>query len=142
MNLGVPFHTEYYVDASTGYVTNVNDFCSSGGSLSFSNFAGNLGAGETCVEDSGSPGISSAGCVAAGPVTQRYDDPLIAGEFNLFLDAPGAGNDGSGTVDADVPDWLEFDWDTGVPGIEDPTGRFTFGIYGGDKNQVYRRELY
>ncbi len=46
------------------------------------------------------------------------------------------------TVDANVPDWLEFDWDTGVPGIEDPTGRFTFGIYGGDKNQVYRRELY
>jgi MSHA biogenesis protein MshQ len=142
VNLGVPFHTEYYVDASTGYVTNFNDFCSTGGTLSFSNFAGNLGAGETCVEDSGSPGISGAGCLVAGPVTQRYDDPLIAGEFNLFLDAPGAGNDGSGTVDADVPDWLEFDWDTGVPGIEDPTGRFTFGIYGGDKNQVYRRELY
>ena len=142
VNLGVPFHTEYYVDASTGYVTNVSDFCSTGGNLSFSNFAGNLGAGETCVEDSGSPGVSGAGCLAPGPVTQRYDDPLIAGEFNLFLDAPGAGNDGSGTVDADVPDWLEFDWDTGVPGIEDPTGRFTFGIYGGDKNQVYRRELY
>ena len=30
----------------------------------------------------------------------------------------------------------------GATGIEDPWGRFTFGIYGGDKNQVYRRELY
>jgi len=37
---------------------------------------------------------------------------------------------------------FEFDWDTGAPGLEDPSGRITFGIYGGDKNQVYRRELY
>jgi MSHA biogenesis protein MshQ len=138
----VPFRTEYYVDASTGFVTNVNDFCSSGATLSLSNFSDNLGAGETCVEDSGSPGLSGAGCVAAGPVTQRYDDPLIAGDFNLFLQAPGAGNDGSAILNADVPGWLEFDWDTGLPGLEDPIGHITFGIYGGDKNQVYRRELY
>jgi MSHA biogenesis protein MshQ len=75
-------------------------------------------------------------------VTQQYYDPLVAGDFNLFLRAPGAGNDGSATVEADVPAWLEFDWDTGVGGDEDPSGRVTFGIYGGDKNQVYRRELY
>jgi len=142
VNLGVPMRAEYYVDASTGFVTNTTDFCSSGAALSFTNFAENLDAGETCVEDSGSPGLSSAGCAIAGPVAQRYDDPLIAGEFNLFLEAPGAGNDGSTTVDVNVPDWLEFDWDTGVPGLEDPSGRITFGIYGGDKNQVYRRELY
>ncbi len=55
---------------------------------------------------------------------------------------PGAGNDGSATVVANVPDWLEFDWDAGAPGFEDPSGRITFGIYGGDKNQVYWRELY
>jgi len=41
-----------------------------------------------------------------------------------------------------VPDWLELDWDTAGPGFEDPSGRITFGIYGGDKNQFYRRELY
>ncbi len=55
---------------------------------------------------------------------------------------PGAGNDGSETVDANVPDWLEFAWDAGAPGFEDLSGRITLGIYGGDKNQVYRRELY
>jgi MSHA biogenesis protein MshQ len=142
VNLGVPMRTEYYVDASTGFVTNSSDFCSSGAALSLTNFADNLGAGETCVEDSGNPGVSGAGCAVAGPVAQRFDDPLIAGEFNLFLQAPGAGNDGSATVDVNVPDWLEFDWDTAGPGFEDPSGRITFGIYGGDKNQVYRRELY
>jgi MSHA biogenesis protein MshQ len=142
VNLAVPFRTEYYVDASTGFVTNVNDFCSSGAALSFSNFADNLNAGETCVEDIGSPGVSGGGCTTVGPVTQQYFDPLVAGDFNLFLRAPGAGNDGSATVEANVPAWLEFDWDTGVGGDEDPSGRVTFGIYGGDKNQVYRRELY
>jgi len=142
VNLGVPMRTEYYVDANTGFVTNTSDFCSSGAALSLTSFAENLGAGETCVEDSGSPGVSGAGCAIAGSVAQRFDDPLIAGEFNLFLEAPGIGNDGSASVDANVPDWLEFDWDVGAPGLEDPSGRITFGIYGGDKNQVYRRELY
>jgi MSHA biogenesis protein MshQ len=142
VNLGVSMKTEYYLDANSGYVTNINDSCTAGAILGFSNYTDNLDSGETCVLDIGSPGSSGAGCVAAGPVTQRYDDPLIAGDFNLFLQAPGAGNDGSVSIDADVPDWLEFDWDTGVPGLEDPSGHATFGIYGGDKNQVYRRELY
>ncbi len=142
VNLGVSMKTEYYLDASSGYVTNTSDSCTAGAILSFSNYTDNLDSGETCVLDIGSPGSSGAGCLAAGPVTQRYDDPLIAGDFNLFLQAPGAGNDGAVTVDAVVPDWLKFDWDTGVAGDENPSGRVTFGIFGGDETQVYRRELY
>jgi MSHA biogenesis protein MshQ len=142
VNLGMPMRAEYYVNSSTGYVTNTNDSCSSGVSLSFSNFAGNLDAGETCVLDTGSPGDSGAGCVAAGPVAQRYDGPPISGEFNLSLQAPGAGNDGAVSVDAVVPDWLMFDWDAAVPGLEYPSGRATFGIYRGHDKEIYRRELY
>ena len=142
VNLGVPMRAEYYVNASTDFVSNIDDSCSSGVTLSFSNFADNLIAGETCVLDSGSPGGSGAGCTVAGPVTQRYDGPPIAGEFNLFLQAPGAGNDGSVSVDAVVPVWLRFDWDSGVPGDENPSGRATFGIFGGHGSEVYRRELY
>ena len=115
---------------------------STSAALSISNFADNLSVGETCVQDTGSPGLSGAGCTVAGPILERYDDPLIAGDANLWMKAPGAGNDGSADVSADVPTWLEFDWNSGVPGLEDPSGHIVFGIYGGDKNQVYRRELY
>ncbi len=142
VNLGMSMRAEYYANASTGYVTNTDDSCSSGVSLSFSNFADNLDAGETCVLDTGSPGDSGAGCVAAGPVAQRYDGPPITGLFNLFLLAPGAGNDGAVSVDAVVPDWLMFDWDAAAPGLENPSGRATFGIYGGHSSEIYRRELY
>ena len=142
VDLGVVMRTGYYLSSASGYVVNTDDFCSMGAALSLSNFADNLGAGETCVQDSGNPGLSGAGCTVAGPVLEQFDDPLIAGDSNLWLKAPGAGNDGSATLGADVPDWLEFDWDTGAGGLEDPTGHIVFGIYGGDKNQVYRRELY
>jgi MSHA biogenesis protein MshQ len=142
VDLDVVMRTEYYLNSTSGYVVNSDDFCNSNAVLSLSNFTDNLSLGETCVQDSGNPGLSGAGCAVAGPVLERYDDPLIAGDANLFLRAPGAGNDGSAILGADVPDWLEFDWDTGVPGTEDPIGHITFGIYGGDKNQVYRRELY
>jgi len=142
VNLGVPMRAEYYLSASSGYVINTDDFCSGGATLSFSNFADNLSVGETCVLDTGSPGDSGAGCVAAGPVAQRYDGPPIVGEFNLFLQAPGAGNDGSVSIDAVVPAWLMWDWDAAVPGLENPSGRATFGIYGGHSSEIYRRELY
>jgi hypothetical protein len=35
-----------------------------------------------------------------------------------------------------------FDWDAAVPGLENPSGRATFGIFGGHDNEIYRRELY
>jgi MSHA biogenesis protein MshQ len=142
VDLDVVMRTEYYLNSTSGYVMNADDFCSTSAVLSLSNFADNLSLGETCVQDTGSPGLSGAGCTVAGPVLERYDDPLIAGDANLWLRAPGAGNDGSATLGGDVPSWLEFDWDTGVPGLEDPSGHVVFGIYGGDKNQIYRRELY
>jgi len=138
----MPMRAEYYADTNTGYVTNTADSCSSGVSLSFSSFADNLNIGETCVLDTGSPGDSGAGCVAAGPVAQRYDGPPITGLFNLFLQAPGAGNDGAVSIDAAVPEWLMFDWDVAAPGLENPSGRATFGIYGGHVNEIYRREKY
>ena len=103
VDLGVVMRTEYYLSSTSGYVVNNNDFCSMGAALSLSNFADNLDAGETCVQDSGSPGLSGAGCTAAGPVLEQFDDPLIAGDSNLWLKAPGAGNDGSATLGADVP---------------------------------------
>lgn len=142
VNLAVPMRVEYFVDASTGFVSHTADDCTTAVSLSLGNFTANLSAGETCVLDTGSPGDSGAGCAAAGPAGQRYREPPLVGDFNLFLLAPGAGNDGSTDVTAAVPAWLKFDWDASLPGLEDPTGTATFGIFGGNGRRIYTRELY
>ena len=142
VNLALPFRTEYFVDSATGFVPNINDSCTSDVSLSLGGFTENLVAGETCVLDTGTPGDSGAGCAGAGPPGLRYREPPLGADFNLHLQAPGAGNDGSTTATADVPDWLEFDWDTTSPGFEDPTGTAVFGIFRGVDRRIYIRELY
>ncbi len=142
VNLAVPMRAEYFVDAATGFVTHTDDVCTDNVSLSLGNFTANLAANETCVLDSGTPGDSGAGCAAAGPAGQRFREPPLAGDFNLFLLAPGDDNDGSVDVSADVPAWLEYDWNASVPGLEDPTGTARFGIYDGEAKRIYTRELY
>ena len=142
VNLALPFTTEYFVDAVTGFVANIDDSCTTPASLVLEAFTDNLAAGETCVLDSGAPGDSGAGCAAAGPLALRYREPPLGGDFNLNLQAPGEGNDGSTTATADVPDWLEFDWNVSLPGTEDPTGTAVFGIFRGANRRIYSRELY
>jgi hypothetical protein len=142
VNLAMPFRTEYFVNAATGFVQNVDDSCTSPVTLSFITFTDNLAAGETCVFDTGAPGSSGAGCAAPGPLALRYRTPPLGGDFNLHLQAPGDNNDGSTTIRADVPDWLEFDWDSTLPGLEDPTGTAVFGIFSGSDRRIYIRELY
>jgi hypothetical protein len=142
VDLALPFMTEYFVDATIGFVPNTDDSCTDSVSVSLGAFTENLAAGETCVLDSGAPGDSGAGCAAAGPPALQYREPPLGGDFNQHLRAPGAGNDGSTTATADVPDWLEFDWDTVLPGFEDPTGTAVFGIFRGVDRRIYIRELY
>jgi len=142
VNLSVPMRAEYFVNAATGFVRNTADSCTGGVSTSFSAFTEDLAPGETCVFDIGSPGDSGAGCAAAGPFALRYREPPLGGDFNLNLQAPGNGNSGSVKVTADVPGWLEFDWDFAAPGLEDPDGTATFGIFDGENQQIYMREIY
>ena len=142
VNLVLPFRTEYFVDAATGFVPNIDDVCAAPVNLSLGTFTKNLVSGDTCAFDSGLPGDSGIGCAAAGPPALQYREPPLAGDFNLHLRAPGTGKDGSVTATADVPDWLEFDWDQTVPGFEDPTGTAVFGIFRGADRRIYTRELY
>jgi MSHA biogenesis protein MshQ len=81
------------------------------------------------------------GCVAAAAAGARYREPPTAGDFNLRLAAPGAGNQGGVQIRAAVPAWLMFDWDSSVSN-EQPTGQATFGIYGGERRLIYTREIY
>lgn len=142
VNLQVPMLAEYFADAATGFVANTDDSCTSDLTLSLGGFSGNLGANETCAIENGSPGDSGIACAAAGPAGLRYREPPLGGDFNLNLLAPGSGNDGSTTVTADVPAWLRFDWNAAIPGLENPAGTATFGIYRGEDRRIYTREIY
>lgn len=142
VGLALPLRNEYFVDSATGFVPHIADSCSAGVSVTLGVFTQNLNASETCVHDSGAPGSSGAGCVAAGPPALQFRQPPLGGDYNLHLLAPGDGNDGSTTATADVPSWLEYDWNAITPGNEDPTGTAVFGIYEGQDRRIYIRELY
>ncbi len=144
VELPVPMRAEYYSSAGTGFLTNLDDVCTSNVSLTFPAYTGALNAGDTCVLDAGAPGASGAGCTAAALLPVRYREPPLAGaggDFNLRLAAPGAGNQGSLSIRAAVPAWLRFDWDAGAAGDEDPTGQATFGIFGGERRLIYTRQI-
>jgi MSHA biogenesis protein MshQ len=140
VDLAVPMRAEYYLSGAAGFVTNLQDTCSTNVSLSFTGYTESLNAGETCVRDSGSPGASAVGCAAVS--ASPFREPPVAGDLNLQLAAPGAGNQGSVSIRAAVPAWLRFDWDGGTAGDEEPTGQATFGIYGGERRMIYTREIY
>jgi MSHA biogenesis protein MshQ len=147
VDLAVPMRVEHFQSAAVGFVTNLNDTCTTDVSLAFppASYPGNLNAGETCVRDSGTPGSSGLGCAGPAALPIRYREPPQSpqpGDFNLRLAAPGAGNQGSVVVDATVPAWLRFDWNTGTPGDENPAGQATFGIFGGERRLIYTREIY
>lgn len=142
VNLALPLRNEYFLDATNGFVTNTDDVCTSGVTLAFSAFTENLSPGDTCVMDAGAPGASGIGCAAAAPASLQYREPPLAGDFNLNLLAPGSGNEGSVTIGADVPAWLQYDWDASIPGFEDPAGTAVFGIFKGQDRRIYTRELY
>ena len=142
VDLPVPLRAEHFAGAGIGFVANVADSCTTNVALTLAAFSENLGAGETCILDSGSPGASGAGCPTAAPLPRQFAEPPLAGDFNLTLAAPGGNNHGSVRIDSVVPSWLRFDWDAGVAGDESPSGHATFGLYDGDPAQIYLRELY
>jgi MSHA biogenesis protein MshQ len=142
VDLALPLRTEYYVDAATGFVPNTSDACATVAGVTLGSFTENLTGADTCVHDTGQPGVSGAGCPFAGPPALRFRSPTLGGDFNLHLRAPGAGHDGSTTATADVSSWLEYDWNGSSPGNEDPGGTAVFGIYEGQERRIYIRELY
>lgn len=142
VNLSVVMRNEYFLSAAAGFVVSSDDSCANAVTLSFSNFTDNLTAGETCVIENGAPGDSGVACTTAGPFGLRYREPPLGGDFNLYLAAPGDGNNGSLVITADVPAWLQFNWDASTLSLENPAGIATFGIYRGEDRRIYTREIY
>jgi hypothetical protein len=140
LDLPVPLQTEYYLGSSQGFTQHLADSCTVAPTLAASGYLSHLSAGETCVRDSGSPGVSGLGCAVASG-SGRYRAVAVAGDFNLTLAAPGAGNDGALTLTATAPAWLTYQWDaSAAPG--NPSAVATFGQYPGPTTRVYQREIY
>lgn len=138
--LPIPFRAEYW---NNGWVLNSADSCSGDGLLGGTVSVALSALPATCVQDTGSPGLSGAGCAAAGPAGQRFKEGGIAGfagNFNLWLKAPGAGNTGAVTVTGMVPAWLQYPWSGGA--AINPVARATFGVYKGGDEFIYQRENY
>jgi len=146
IDLSVSTTVQHY-DGSN-FVTFSSDTCSTL-SLILSKVDGSLNlanggtAGDTCIwDDAGDSGANNctAASVLPGPVGSQYTEPPVAGSFNLYLKAPGAGFTGNVDVTGNVDNWLQFDW-RGA-GVTNPVGRATFGIYRGDDRIIYWREKF
>jgi MSHA biogenesis protein MshQ len=144
IDLQVPMRAEFF--NGTTFVTNTADACSGATitPLVDANAGDTLLPSETCVQDSGSPGASGQGCSVAGPVVERRytTTPPVgaAGNFTLWLRAPGAGNVGVLDLTPNVPTWLQFNWRGAGPVA--PTARVGFGVYQGDRRAIHEREVY
>jgi hypothetical protein len=140
LDLPMPVSTEYYPGTAQGFVTNTLDSCTTAPAIAFSGYRLNLNAGETCVRDAGSPGVSGQGCAAIA--SNRYFSTASAGTFNLILSAPGSGNAGAVSVTATAPSWLQYLWNASSGVNSSPSGLATFGVYPGSTSRIYQREVY
>ncbi len=140
LDLPVPLHTEYYANAAQGFVQNMADSCTTGITVAFNGYKGNLTAIQACVRDSGSPGVSGQGCAAAASGS-RFLATAVGGDFSLILAAPGAGHAGSVILEGVAPVWLQYPWTTAGPPT-DPIGIPTFGLFQGTSSRTYQREIY
>ncbi len=138
LDLPMALSTQYYLNSAVGFTTNTADSCTVAPALSFGNYQLNLTAGETCVRDSGKPGASGLGCAAPAPPSSQYLPSAAAGNFNLILAAPGAGDNGSLSVTATAPSWLQYSWGAS----SNPLGMATFGVFQAPASRVHQREVY
>lgn len=140
-DLPVPMRVEYY--NTDGWVANAADTCSTVATLTAGNFQGNLQSGETCVLETVAAGCGTSSLGCAGPASKCYKALPLGGGYNLHWKAPGATNDGSVDVGADLNTlpWLRYDWDNNGS-LDNPTGLATFGTYSGSPRHIYIRERY
>lgn len=141
LDLAMGMRSEYWASAAAGWQPNAADTCTDT-TLSFAAAGSSDITGNTCVWDTGSPGSSGRGCSSSGLAARRYKEVGVggfAGDFNLWLRAPGASHAGAIDVTAAVPTWLQFNWKGA--GLANPTARATFGVYRSGPI-IHRREMF
>ncbi len=143
LDLPVVFRTEYLAALPNDWRINSADSCTAS-TLTFAAVGTDITA-NTCVWDDPASPASGKACVSAPAIANRkYLETGVtgtdssgvagfAGNFNLWLKAPGTGHAGSIDITANVPAWLQ-----GATG--NPKARATFGVY--KSPLIYRRENY
>ncbi len=138
-SLPVPMRIEYFSGTSNRFENNLADACTNINNVTIidPDTSDSLVPNSTCIWDAaGDSGLFA--CAAAGNPGDQYNATPLAGDFNLNL-APTGGAVGVLQINADVPDWLRFDW-RGT-GFENPSATVTFGRYRGHDRIVYIREV-
>ncbi len=136
LDLPVVFRTEFW--NGSGWVLNTADSCTGNVDLDPNNavsvgLTNSPGTLPTCVRDS-LPALSGgAACATAAPMPRRFREGAttsvgFAGDFNLWLAAPGANNFGTAKITATVPSWFGP-----VPDAMAAFGRYKTPL-------IYRRE--
>ncbi|MCF7965298.1 MAG: hypothetical protein K9L79_07135 [Methylobacter tundripaludum] len=84
-----------------------------------------------------------------GTTAATLNNPLVSGDAGFTLSAPGVTHGGfADVVITSTPAWLKFNWDGLDQGDDgdlfddNPSARGTFGIFRGNNNFIYTRELY
>ncbi|MGB8518430.1 MAG: DUF6701 domain-containing protein, partial [Gallionella sp.] len=141
VDLQIPATAQYW--NGTSWVRNSADTCTGditqGGGTSNAMALTLSPSATACIWDTGSPGLSGAGCATAGTLAKKYKEGVtpnvgFSGDFNAWLKATGSA--GVVVVGGSVPTWMQYNW-TGV-GVVAPTARATFGVYGGSNAVIYR----
>ncbi len=124
VDLPVPMRAEYYQSATAGWITTSDDGCTT---------------------------VPLSKLAPSNPITvgskqtnaSIANSPVVGGDAGLSLSKPGVGGTGyvDLTLDLTAAPWLQYDW-SGTGSASNPTGRATFGIYGGNQRNIYLRERY
>ncbi|MDJ0832911.1 MAG: LamG domain-containing protein [Gammaproteobacteria bacterium] len=147
VSLDMPMQAEYYDSASSSFLPNAADDCTSFTSADLTL--------SSAVEAGQVDGDIIVLTVGASNKTSSISllDPLVSGEADLRFCppgdpacTPGSGNEGYIDVELDLSayPYLQFDWngDSVIDANDYPTARATFGIYRGNPAQIYYRQIY
>jgi MSHA biogenesis protein MshQ len=151
LDLPMSLTPQYYVSTTAGFTSNTADVCSTLTTpvITFSNYVQPWTTNQTCVQDTGSPGVSGAGCTTMAATSEQYltvpawppPATVVNPGFNLWLAAPTNKSTGAVTVTATAPSWLQYLWIAGS-GNTNPTAEATFGVFPGPASRIYQREVY
>ncbi len=132
-DLVIPMQAEYWT--GTTFTANTEDNCSRYATdapwMGIQNYSDNLDAGETDAMVDSNTGVTET--FTAG----RYK---YATKRELYLTAPGLGNEGSVEIAPTTNLWMRYDWDADGD-LDDPLSTATFGQFRGHDRIIFWREI-
>lgn len=151
LDLPVVFKTEYLSSVIPNQVWSLNsaDSCTNTSVAFVSKSTVDITTHTCVLEPGNNSGKGCAVALSSAQTNRRYLESGVtgidsggiagfAGNFNLWLKAPGNTRAGSIDITATVDSWLQYPWSGSTP--TNPVARATFGVY--KSPLIYRRENY